>query len=185
MLSPSFTPSRPLRVPAHVGLGLAQLCLLLSLCGCAGYRLGPTNGQAAGDKSVQVLPFSNQTLEPRLADAVTYQLRKELQRDGTYHLASGSDADIVVSGVVTRYYRRELSFLPNDVLTVRDYRVSLTAVVTARERGTGKVILDQAVEGYTMIRVGSDIVSTERQALPLLATDVARRVTALLADGSW
>ena len=72
--------------------------------GCAGYRLGPVNGLAAGAKSVQIIPFTNQTLQPRLGDAVTAQLRKQLQRDGTYQLASHNDGDIVVSGSVTRYH---------------------------------------------------------------------------------
>ena len=38
-------------------------CSLLLLSGCAGYRLGPTNGLAAGDKSVQYVPFVNRTIE--------------------------------------------------------------------------------------------------------------------------
>ena len=71
--------------------------------GCAGYKLGPVNGQVAGAKSVQVNPFSNQTLEPRLGDEVTVQLRKQLQQDGTYQLASHNDGNIVVSGSVIRY----------------------------------------------------------------------------------
>ena len=53
----------------------------LALTGCAGYKLGPSNGAVAGGKSVQVMPFSNQTMEPRLGEAATAQLRKELQRD--------------------------------------------------------------------------------------------------------
>jgi hypothetical protein len=153
--------------------------------GCAGYKLGPVNGLAAREKSVQVNPFANQTLEPRLGDAVTSQLRQELQRDGTYQLASHNDGDIVVSGVVTRYYRYEVSFSSGDVLTVRDYRLELRAQVTARDRSTGKVILDQPVTGYTLIRVTTDLVSTERQALPLLAADLAKNVTSLLAEGPW
>ena len=153
--------------------------------GCAGYKLGPVNGLAAREKSVQVNPFANHTLEPRLGDAVTSQLRQELQRDGTYQLASHNDGDIVVSGVVTRYYRYEVSFSSGDVLTVRDYRLELRAQVTARERSTGKVILDQPVTGYTLIRVTTDLVSTERQALPLLAADLAKNVTSLLAEGPW
>ena len=153
--------------------------------GCAGYKLGPVNGLAAREKSVQVNPFANRTLEPRLGDAVTSQLRQELQRDGTYQLASHNDGDIVVSGVVTRYYRYEVSFSSGDVLTVRDYRLELRAQVTARERSTGKVILDQPVTGYTLIRVTTDLVSTERQALPLLAGDLAKNVTSLLAEGPW
>jgi hypothetical protein len=153
--------------------------------GCAGYKLGPVNGLAAREKSVQVNPFANHTLEPRLGDAVTSQLRQELQRDGTYQLASHNDGDIVVSGVVTRYYRYEVSFSSGDVLTVRDYRLELRAQVTARDRSTGKVILDQPVTGYTLIRVTTDLVSTERQALPLLAADLAKNVTSLLAEGPW
>ena len=158
---------------------------LLALCGCAGYRLGPTNGVAAGEKSVQINPFVNETLEPRLGDAATTALRHRLQHDGTYRLATHGSADIVVNGVLTRYNRHELSLLPNDVLTVRDYRITVTAQVTARDTATGKVLFDRTVTGYTLIRVGPDLISTERQALPLLAEDLAKNVTALLVDGSW
>ncbi len=159
--------------------------LALALSGCAGYRLGPTNGVAAGEKSVQVLPFTNQTLEPRLGEAVTAQMRKELQRDGTYRLATHNDGDIVVSGVVISYLRLPLSFQPSDALTVTDYSVKLTALVTARERATGKVLFNQRVTGTTLVIVGSNLTSAERQAQPLLAADFAKNATALLVDGTW
>lgn len=140
---------------------------------------------AAGEKSVQVNPFINQTLQPRLTDAVTGQMRKELQRDGTYQLVSNGDADVLVSGTLTTYLRTEVTLAYNDVLTVRDFRLSLTAHVTARERATGKVLLDQPVTGHTLIRVGADLPSAERQAMPLLANDLAKNVTALLVEGKW
>jgi hypothetical protein len=158
---------------------------LISFCGCAGYRLGPTNNQAAGDKTVQIVPITNQTLDPELGDAVTAALRKELQRDATYRLTAEDSADIVVTGTVTKYNRQALTFQPNDVITARDYRVSLTATFSARERSTGKLIFSREVTGQTLTRVGSDLTSTERQALPLLANDLARRVVAMLADGTW
>ena len=75
--------------------------------------------------------------------------------------------------------------MPDDIATARDYQVRLTAQVTARERSTGRVLFDQPVTGTTLIRVGSDLTSTERQALPLLADDLARQITALLVDGGW
>ena len=153
--------------------------------GCAGYKLGPVNGLTAGAKSVQVNPFTNKTLEPRLGDEVTAQLRQQLQRDSTYRLASHDDGDIVASGSVNRYLRGEISLSPSDTLTVRDYRLEITAQVTAYQRGTGKVILNQPVTGYTLIRVTTDLTSTERQAVPLLAADLAKNVTALLAEGGW
>lgn len=153
--------------------------------GCAGYRLGPPSGVAAREKSVQVSPFANRTMQPRLTDVVTSQLRKEFQREGTYQLATHEDGDILITGALTKYERFEVTFAANDILTVRDYRLSLTAQVTARERSSGKILLDQPVSGYTLIRVGSDLTSAERQAMPLLARDLAQNVTALLTEGNW
>jgi hypothetical protein len=168
---------------------LSLLAASLLLSGCAGYKLGPTNGAVAREKSVQITPFSDQTLQPRVTDAFAQQLRKELQRDGTYTLATRNDGDIILSGAIIRYQRYEVSFASNDILTVRDFRLVLSARVTARERSTGKVIFERGdsnpVSGFTLIRVGSDLTSAERQAMPLLAQDLARNVTALLVDGSW
>ncbi|MDB6029980.1 MAG: hypothetical protein JWM16_318 [Verrucomicrobiales bacterium] len=159
------------------------ICLLLS--GCAGYQLGPTNGSVAGSKSIQITPFSSKALEPRLSDAVTSQLRKSIQKDGTYRLNTSGDPDIVVTGTIETYDRRQLSFQPTDILTPRDYRIILVARVVARERSTGKTILDRDVSGRTTVRIGSDLSSAERQALPLAAEDLARSITSLLADGTW
>ena len=170
-----------MRVPG----GLLIVCAAVLLCGCAGYRLGPSNGDAAGARSVQVTPFGNQTMEPRLGDAATAALRKQLQRDGTFRLATHDPGDIVVTGSIVNFERREQSFSSADATTPLDYRVSLTAQVTARERGTGRVLLDQEVTGYTLVRVGTDLTSAERQALPLMAEDLAKNITALLADGKW
>lgn len=171
--------------PGRVAVLLALAFTPLLFSGCAGYRLGPVNGLTAGEKSVQISPFVNQTLQPRLTDAVTAQMRQELQRDGTYQLASHNDGDIILSGTLTSYVRTEITLEANDVLTVQDYRLSLTAHVIARERSTGKEILNQSVTGNTLILVGNDLPSAERQAMHLLANDLARNVTALLAEGKW
>jgi hypothetical protein len=147
--------------------------------------LGPSNGQDAGSVSVQITPFVNYTVEARLTDAVTSQLRKQIQRDGTYHLATHDDGDVVVTGEIVGYDRMEMSVAPKDALTTRDYRLAITAHVKAVERSSGKVVADQNVKGFTIIRVNNDLTSSERQALPLLAGDLARGITALLADGTW
>ena len=166
-------------------LQLFACCLVVVLTGCAGYHLGPVGGVASGERSVQITPFSNQTLEPRLTDAVTTELRRRFQQDGTYRLATHDDGDIILTGVITKYNRTEVSLNPSDLLTVRDYRVYLTAQVTARSRSSGKVLLEQPVTGHTEVRVGVDLASAERQALPLLAADLAKKVVEQLAEGSW
>ena len=78
-----------------------------------------------------------------------------------------------------------MSFLRTDVTTAEDYRVELTAHVTARDRVTGRVLLDKNVNGYTLIQVGTDLTDAERQSLPLLAEDLARNITELLTEGAW
>jgi hypothetical protein len=163
----------------------ALCALALSFAGCAGYHLGPVNGETAGEKSIEILPFNNQTLQPRLGDAVTQALRERLQTDGTYHVATHGEGDIVVTGVITRYRRRGLSYLNNDVTTTDNYRVNVNVHVVARERATGKVLLDKNVTGYTLVRVGTDLADAERQAQPLLAEDLARSITELLTEGAW
>jgi hypothetical protein len=164
--------------------GLTCLALLW-LNGCAGYHVGPVNGLEAREKSVQINPFPNKTLEPRLTDAVTHELRRELQRDGTFQLATHGDGDIILAGTITRYHRNEVTIQTGDALTVRDYRLTLTAQVSARERSTGRLLFDQQVTGYTIIRVQNDLTSTERQASPLLADDLAKNIIALLSEGKW
>ena len=159
--------------------------LALTLIGCAGYKIGPANGMTSGEKSVQVKPFANQTLEPYLTDAVTTEVRKRLQQDGTYRLDSHGTGDIILSGVITKYNREGLSYQPGDSYTVQDYRLFVTAQITARSRTTGQVIIDRPVTGYATMRVGADLVSAERQTLPILASDLAKNVIALLAEGSW
>jgi hypothetical protein len=158
--------------------------VLALVAGCAGYQLGPTNGVIAGDKKIRITPFLNHTLEPRLGDAVTTALRQRIQEDGTYRLSTRGDADILVTGVVTKYVRHELNFEPRDVLTVQDYRVSVTAQITARDLSTGHTT-NWTNTAYTLVRVGSDLTSAERQAIPGLADELAKNVTDSLVDGSW
>ncbi|MBM3846131.1 MAG: hypothetical protein FJ405_07595, partial [Verrucomicrobia bacterium] len=92
-----------------------QVIALLACClgfGCAGYKLGPTSGQVAGQRSVEILPIQNLTPEPRLTDAFDGALRRAIQHDGTFRLETRDEGDLIVSGVITRFQRSYLSFDP-------------------------------------------------------------------------
>ena len=112
-------------------------------------------------------------------------LRKTLQQDATYRLNTRGEGDIILSGTLLSYTRSEISFVPTDVITLQNYQITLTAQITARERSTGRVILDKPVRGVASLQAGPDLTSAERQVIPLLADDLARKATALLVDGSW
>jgi hypothetical protein len=165
--------------------GLLALGLGLLLTGCAGYTLGPSNGMEAGSRSIQINPPVNQTFEPRVADVLNQQLRKQVQRDGTFRLDTRGEGDIVISTTLTRYNRVGETFLRRDTLTARDYRIQLFAQVTAYDRVTGKNLLNREFAGRTSVRRGTDQSSAERQALPLAAEDLARVITSAIADGDW
>ncbi len=168
----------------HRAFHFILVAALTAVTGCA-YRLGPSNGERAGGRSIQVNPFQNQTVEPRLIEAVSFALRRQLQQDGTYTLDTQNEGDIVVNGVIVSYERHSLSFQSRDVLTPRDYRLTIIAHITAKERASGKTLLDRRITGHSDIRIGPDLSSAERQALPLMAAELARSTTALLVDGSW
>lgn len=154
-----------------------------SLVGCASYHLGPV--MKSDDKSVEVLPFNNQTLQPRLGDSFTQAMRQRLQTDATYHLDTHGDGDIVVTGVVRQYRRLGMGYAGGDVVTPDNFRLEAIVHVTARERSSGKLILERDVMARTLVHIGSDLASAERQALPLLAEDFARNLTELLTEGTW
>ncbi len=164
---------------------LAAGALAGLLAGCAGYQLGPTNGTAAGSRSVEVRLFANHTLEPRLSEPIAQALRKRLQQDGTFHLDTQGNADVIVTGDIKSFVRDPLSFQRTDILTTRDYDVKVTVHVKATERGSGKVLVERDVVGRSTIESNPDLASAERQAAPLVAESIARQVTDLLADGTW
>lgn len=155
------------------------------LAGCAGYHLGPVNGETAGAKTVEIQPFNNQTLQPRFNDDLTQALREQFQKDGTFRLVTSSPGDLEISGVIRHYERESLGYLNADSSTTQNFRVAATVHVIVRDRATGKVVLDRDMKGHTLVNVGPDFASSERQALPLLAEDIAKNIVALVAEGSW
>jgi hypothetical protein len=159
--------------------------LALALAGCAGYKLGPTNGMAAGSRSIGLRPFRNQTREPRVTEYLSISMRKQLLQDGTFRLETAGSPDIRVSGVIMRFDRTGLSFTTNDVLTPQEYTLTLVAHVVAVNVNTGKTNLSRDVQGVTYIRVGNDQSTAERQAIPLLTDSLARNAVSLLVDGTW
>lgn len=182
---PNASPSPESRFPRRAALAICWVGSLLLLGGCAGYTLGPTNGMAAGSRSVQINLFGNQTQEPRLAEPIANAIRKRVQQDGTFQLATHGTADVIVDGTLVGYQRDPLSFNPSDIVTTRDYEARLTAKVRAVNRATGRVLFDRELIGKTLIAGQADRPSAERQAVPLLAEDLARNITSLLVDGRW
>jgi len=163
-------------------LSAMMLCLLT---GCAGYHLGPVNGAVAGGKTLQIQPFNNQTFQPRLGDALTQSLRQVVQQDGTFRLVTHESGEVVLTGIIRGYHRDALGFLSTDAATPEDFRIEAIVHVMARDTVSGKLLLDKDVRGYALVHVDADLASAERQAMPLLADDLARNINELISEGAW
>ena len=161
-------------------------CLLTGLLvalagGCAGYRLGPTANLPY--RSVAVPMFKNKTLKPQLEAQITNAIIKRFQTDGTLRIEAAAAADIVITGQITKFYRHELRAVRADVNTPREYRIFVEARIEARVRTTGELVFTPVtVEGHADAFIGTDLQSTDEQALPLVADDLAKRVVPLLAE---
>ena len=164
-----------------VASGLAALLL----AGCAGYKVGPVNGIPAGSRAVTVNLFRNETFEPRLPEAIAFALRRKLQQDGTFRLETQGAGDVVVNGVIMGVHRMPLSFDAKDILTTRDYDLTIEAEVTAVDRVTGKEILHKTFQGRTPIRATPNRDAAERQSQPNVADDLAKNIAAALTEGTW
>ena len=162
-----------------------SLSLVSVLTGCVGYQPGPTNGALAGARTVMVSLFKNETLEPRLVVAVNRALKRNLQQDGTFELETNGNADLLVTGELTDFLRGGVSYTPGDILTVQDYNLQLTATITVTDRVTGEVIIQREITGSSIVRVGNNLSAGQRQAVPLIADQLARQATSLIVDGDW
>jgi Lipopolysaccharide-assembly len=155
--------------------------MAVGLCGCAGYHVGPT--QPLNYHTVAVPMFKNRTLKPQLEAQVTNAIIKRFQSDGTLQVESAANADIILTGQITKYYRRALRVLAADATTPREYRIFIEVRVEARDRVTGELIFAPVmVDGSTDTFIGSDQQSSEEQALPLVADDLAKHVVTILAE---
>lgn len=161
------------------------LVLAAVLSGCAGYKLGPTNGVAAGSRTVTFKPFANKTQEPRISEYMSTSLRKVLQQDGTYRLETSGSPDIMVSGEILRFDRSGLSYQQGDVLTPAQYTLTMQCRVIAVNVNTGKTYFNRLVQGSTYIQIGNDEYSDEREAIPILTDKIAHNAVSLLVDGEW
>jgi hypothetical protein len=161
------------------------ILLALAAAGCAGYKLGPTNGMTAGSRTVKIQPFVNRTQEPRISALLSTSLRKQLQQDGTFRLETSGSPDILLSGEILKFIRSGLSYQTNDVLTPQEYTLQIQARVVAVNINTGRTLMNRLVMGTTYLRIENDEYSDERQAIPILTDTLARNAVSLLVDGEW
>jgi hypothetical protein len=171
------------RIATHGLFALQLLLTSLFTAGCAGYHVGPVTKR--NFKSIAVPMFRNRTLRPQLEAQITNAIIKGLQQDGSLRIQSEPNADVVLDGAVVRFQRAPLRALRTDTGVPREYEITITVRVEAKDRRTGEIALKSTeVSGKSDVFIGEDQQSAELQVLPLIADDIARKVVGLLVE-SW
>jgi len=115
---------------------------------------------------------------------VTDSVIKQFQQDGTYRIVGDDEADAILKADITRINRAPARSVRGNVLATTEFSLSMRVRYSLVDRPTGKVLTGPAeVIGYTSFFVGPDIISDERQALPLAAEELATRLVSQLSEG--
>lgn len=161
----------------------------VGLVGCFGYHIGPAKPYYLRDvHSIAVPTFGNDTTIPRLEVLVTDTVIKQFQVDGTYRIASNETADAVLKAEVTRITRSPARSVSGNVLQTSEFGLAMRVRYKLVGRDGKPLAPSAEVTGTTSFFVtndngGSDVVSDERQALPLAAEELANHLVTQLSEG--
>jgi len=161
------------------------LLVLLTLSGCAGYRVGNTSGRnLQGVRSVYVPVAKNTSLEPDLQMTVTNAIIRRFNSDGTLQVNSTANADSELDVTITNIQHTPVRSSTTDILVTAQYQLTIQATATYVNRRLGRKIFENYnVTGTTTFFTQSDIQEGERQALPLAAADLTNNTVKLITEG--
>jgi len=158
--------------------------IALLMAGCAGYHVGPVRPKfMTGVQTIAVPTFKNDTLIPRVEVLVAGTVVKQIQQDGTFKIAGSDRADAILEGKIVEIRRNSARSVHGDVLSTREYRLTIRIEYTITSRLTGEQLNHRTVTGETSFFVGGDVVSDERQAIPLAAEQAAINLVSQISEG--
>jgi hypothetical protein len=159
--------------------------LVACFTGCAGYHIGSVKPYYLRDiHPIAVPTFKNNTLEPRIEVLITDTVIKQFQQDGTYRIVGDDEADAILKAEIVGISRTPARFVSGNVLATEEFNLTLRVRYSLINRADKAVLAQPAtVSGTSSFFVSSDIVTDERQALPLATEDVATHLVSALSEG--
>lgn len=136
-----------------------------------------------GIQTIAVPNFKNQTVFPRIEALVAGTVEKQIQQDGTFKIGRPDSADAILEGKIVEIRRSSARSVRGDVLSTREYRLTIRIEYVVTKRDTGAVLNHHSVSGDTSFFVGGDVVSDERQAIPLATEQAAINLVSQISEG--
>jgi outer membrane lipopolysaccharide assembly protein LptE/RlpB len=160
----------------------ALVCL--SLGGCLGYHIGPVKPYyLRGVQTISVPTFRNDTLIPRIEVLVTDTVIKQFQQDGTFRIGNSENADAILQAEITRISRSPARSIRGNVLATSEFNLVMHVRYKLVDRDGKPLAPPGEVTGTTSFFVGTDVITDERQALPLATEELATHLVSQLSEG--
>jgi hypothetical protein len=125
---------------AH-GLALSAFGLLSTLCGCAGYQMGPQALYRDDIHTVYVPMIRSDSFRRDLGERLTEAVVKEIDNQSSYKVVSSDAADSILTIQIVNDRQRTIAENRND--DPRDMEVTITAKVAWVDR-RGRLLGTQA-----------------------------------------
>ena len=162
----------------------AALVAAFCLSGCLGYRIGPVKPNYLAEvNTISVPVFKNETLLPRIEVLVTDSVIKQFQQDGTFKIGNGDNADATLKAEISRISRSPARSVRGNVLATTEFNLAMRVKYRLVGRDGKTIGAPAEAQGTTSFFVGTDVVTDERQALPLAAEELATHLVSQLSEG--
>jgi hypothetical protein len=114
---------------------------------------------------------------------VTDTVIKQFQQDGTFKIASNENADVILKGEISRITRSPARSVRGNVLATSEFNLVMRLRYKLVGNDGKPVGPPGEVSGSTSFFVGTDVITDERQALPLATEELANHLVSQLSEG--
>ncbi len=156
--------------------------LVLSLTGCASYKLGAVHDP--GFKTIFVENLKSDVDEPGLENLVSTTIVRAIQNDGTVQVTTPETADVILRGRITKFEMSPVLYSRSNEITPTEATMNIGVTYTMSRRGEKTPYYHGNAAGTTTLFIGSDLQSDKRQGVPLAAEDLGRKIVSQFAD-AW
>lgn len=137
-------------------------------------------------RTISVSTFPNETDLVEVGALATRQVLRELQREGTFKLASADEAALEIQGVVKSVSLNGTAYSRRTYMRFTSYQMQMTAQISVIDKVNGKVLVDNKFyTAHTTLSAGQDSTTAERDASGRLADDLARQVVDDILNLRW
>lgn len=174
-------PRRSRRRPV-ASVAAATLAVFLTLCGCAGYRVGPDGLYDENIKTIFVPMVEADTYRPGFGERLTEAVCKKIAEQTPYSLAGPSDADAELSIRLVSETQSVTAYNRYDDTRQKNANLSVVAVLRAR-RG-GAILAESAPiplalgganissQGYLVAEMGQSTATAHQEAIDKIAAEI-------------